>query len=181
MAPSSKNYYEVLGIPTTASPEHVERAYRYHVGLYSESALATYSLLDPLEKQQARAQIQEAYDVLKDPLRRRAYDVSQGIASIMAETVVPGAPPSGPPLSKLRDPVTGGALRRVREELGIPLEEIAQKSRVGLRYLQYIEADRHTDLPARVYLRGFLMEYARALGLDAAHTADAYLAAMTRK
>src|SRR5688572_20088071 len=89
MPPLAGNYYEILGVPTTATPEHVERAYRYHVGLYSDSSLATYSLLDPNERQQAKAQVQEAYDVLKDPLRRRAYDGSQGIASVMAPLAVP--------------------------------------------------------------------------------------------
>src|SRR5436305_10581183 len=83
MSPLDGNYYEVLGVPTSATPEHVERAYRYHVGLYSDSSLATYSLLEPGERQQARAQIQEAYDVLKDPLRRRAYDFSQGLRTPM--------------------------------------------------------------------------------------------------
>ena len=35
-----------------------------------------------------------------------------------------------------------------------------------MRYLEYIEADRHALLPAPVYLRGFLQEYARATGLE---------------
>jgi flagellar biosynthesis protein FlhG len=177
------NYYDVLGITTTASPEQVERAYRYHVSLYSDAALATYSLLDPGERQAARAEVQQAYDVLKDPLRRRAYDHSQGIASIMGEArpdQVFGMTNPPPPSKTLREPVNGAALRRVREQLGVSLEEIAKRSKVGLRYLQYIEGDRYADLPARVYLRGFLMEYARALGLEPAHTADGYLASMPK-
>jgi flagellar biosynthesis protein FlhG len=181
MPPIAGNYYEVLGIPTTATPEHVERAYRYHVGLYSDSSLATYSLLDPNERQQAKAQVQEAYDVLKDPLRRRAYDGSQGIASVMAPfaPTADGEAPSGSAAPVLlTGAVDGAALRRVREGRGVSLEQIATRSKVGLRYLQYIEGDRHTDLPARVYLRGFLLEYARALGLEPNHTADAYLASM---
>ena len=32
-----------------------------------------------------------------------------------------------------------------------------------------------TDLPAVVYIRGFVQEYARFLGLDARRTADSYL------
>jgi flagellar biosynthesis protein FlhG len=183
MPPLTGNYYEILGIPTTATPEHVERAYRYHASLYSESSVATYSLLDPNERQQARAQVQEAYDVLKDPLRRRAYDGSQGIASVMAPAPVrtAGAEEAAAAATvTLSGPVTGAALRGLREGRGISLEQIAVKSKVGLRYLQYIEGDRHAELPARVYLRGFLMEYARALGLEPGVTADAYLASMKR-
>jgi flagellar biosynthesis protein FlhG len=83
--------------------------------------------------------------------------------------------------SAIDGPVTGARLRRFREESGVSLKEIAERSKVGQRYLQYIEEDRHNDLPARVYLRGFLIEYARALGLEPARTADAYLATLPRR
>jgi flagellar biosynthesis protein FlhG len=177
MPPLSGNYYEILGLSLTANPEQIDRAYRYNVGLYADSSLATYSLLDAKERQQARAQVQEAYDVLKDPLRRRSYDLSQGFSTSVTGPVdeVPTSPMT--PI-EISDPVTGAALRGVREKRGISLEKIAEKSKIGLRYLQYIEADRHKELPARVYLRGFLQEYARALGLDPGKVADSYLAHM---
>jgi len=174
------NYYDILGIPTSATPEHVERAYRYHVGLYSDASLATYSLLEPGERQQARAQIQEAYDVLKDPLRRRAYDYSQGLRTPMTAVPDPAAPAASQESIQIGEPITGAALRRVREQRGIALEKIAEKSKIGLRYLQYIELDRYDELPARVYLRGFLLEYARALGLEPNRVADSYLAMLPK-
>jgi len=89
--------------------------------------------------------------------------------------------PSSPRSSALDGPVTGARLRRFREESGVSLKEIAERSKVGQRYLQYIEDDRYNDLPARVYLRGFLIEYARALGLEPARTADAYLATLPKR
>jgi cytoskeletal protein RodZ len=89
--------------------------------------------------------------------------------------------PSSPRSNALDGPVTGARLRRFREESGVSLKEIAERSKVGQRYLQYIEDDRYNDLPARVYLRGFLIEYARALGLEPARTADAYLATLPKR
>jgi phosphoenolpyruvate carboxylase len=71
-------------------------------------------------------------------------------------------------------------LRRYREERGVSLREIANQSKIGTRYLEYIEGDRHDMLPAAVYLRGFLQEYARALGLDPRRTANAYMAQFPR-
>ena len=59
--------------------------------------------------------------------------------------------------------------------------EIAARSKIGVRFLEYIEEDRHGLLPAPVYLRGFLQEYARAVGLDPRRTADAYLARLRRR
>ena len=69
-------------------------------------------------------------------------------------------------------------LKRFRESRGIGLREIATASKVGVRYLEYIEADRSEVLPAPVYLRGFLQEYARAVGLDPKKTAESYLVRM---
>jgi cytoskeletal protein RodZ len=69
----------------------------------------------------------------------------------------------------------------LREEKGISLQDIAASSKIGVRYLEYIESDRHSHLPARVYLRGFLMEYARALGLDPDRTVKAYLAQLDKR
>jgi flagellar biosynthesis protein FlhG len=77
---------------------------------------------------------------------------------------------------RLAEPVTGAALRGFREARGVSLGEIAAASKVGVRFLEYIEQDRHADLPAPVYLRGFVQEYARCVGLEPGSTAEAYLA-----
>ena len=80
----------------------------------------------------------------------------------------------------LPEPITGALLRRYREERGVSLRDIANQSKIGTRYLEYIEGDRLDMLPAAVYLRGFLQEYARALGLDPRRTANAYMAQFPR-
>ena len=71
--------------------------------------------------------------------------------------------------------LTGADLRRLREARGVSLRHIASITKIGLRYLEYIEEDRFTLLPAPVYLRGFLHEYARLVGIDARRAADAYM------
>ena len=80
----------------------------------------------------------------------------------------------------LPDPVTGPDLKRFRESRGISLRDIATASKVGVRYLEYIEAERVEVLPAPVYLRGFVQEYARVVGLDPRPTADSYLSRIGR-
>lgn len=77
--------------------------------------------------------------------------------------------------SLLPEPVTGPTLRRFREERGVTLAEISTRTKIGVRFLEYLEADRHADLPALVYLKGFLAEYARCLGLDVKRTVDSYV------
>jgi len=201
-----RSHYEVLGIERQAGTLQVEKAYRFCLELYGEGALATYSLLDPEEARRVRARVHEAYEVLRDPVRRRAYDQGLEWASVLpaAAPERPAAIPlttaaaamaagSAGPLRDLgghvlqgaavtlAEPVNGGALRRFREARGVSLQEIAQRSKVGVRYLEYIEQDRHADLPAPVYLRGFLQEYARAVGLEPRRTAEAYLERVARQ
>jgi flagellar biosynthesis protein FlhG len=120
--------------------------------------------------------------VLRDAGRRHEYDVSLGLVSASSTPAFspsPAAAPPGPdrpPVVVLPDPVTGPDLKRFRESRGISLREIATASKVGIRYLEYIEAERKEVLPAPVYLRGFVQEYARVVGLDPRPTAESYIA-----
>jgi flagellar biosynthesis protein FlhG len=195
------SHYDVLGLDPRASGERIEKAYRFHVELYDDAALATYSLLGPDEVRAARIRIREAYEVLSDPARRHEYDVSLGVArsdapllrfdptsapaaAVAAAPAAADAPrpaPAAPVRERLSGPVTGAVLRQFREQRGVGLHEIATVSKVGVRFLEYIEQDRHSELPAPVYLRGFLQEYARCLGLDPPSTADAYLARVPKQ
>jgi flagellar biosynthesis protein FlhG len=176
----TETHYGVLGIGPRATPEQVERAYRHALGLYDEDSLATYSLLDADERHVARARVEAAYFVLRDVLRRHEYDLSLGLAEVgSAPAHAPAdtapAPPPRPPVVVLPEPVTGADLKRFRESRGIALREIAAQSKVGVRYLEYIETERLEVLPAPVYLRGFLQEYAKVVGLDPRRTAECYL------
>jgi cytoskeletal protein RodZ len=60
----------------------------------------------------------------------------------------------------------GSYLKRERELRQVSIAELAQTTRIPVRVLQYLENDNHDELPADVFVRGFLRSYARALGLD---------------
>jgi curved DNA-binding protein CbpA len=194
---ASDTHYDVLGVSPRATQEQIDKAYQFLRQMYDEVSLATYSLLDPEEARAARARVNQAYEVLKEPHRRQDYDSSLGAAR--DKTVVPFPPPATPvaaaprspepppqrpepaaPAAVLTGPVTGELLRQFREQKGISLRAISASSKVGVRFFEYIEADRHADLPARVYLRSFLQEYARAVGLDPNGIADAYIARLPK-
>src|SRR3546814_15493342 len=61
----------------------------------------------------------------------------------------------------------GQILRRAREEKGLSLKDIADKTRISLHHLEAIEAGAFSRLPGRPYALGFSRTYARALELDA--------------
>jgi hypothetical protein len=82
-----------------------------------------------------------------------------------------------PPMPALgpKTEYTGALLRQIREALGIELREITERTKIGIAYLVSLEADQFTKLPATVYVRGFLGEYARILGLDGRRVIETYL------
>ena len=71
----------------------------------------------------------------------------------------------------------GGWLRTQREARGVSLRDIADASKISLRHLQALEADRFDTLPAPVFVRGFLREYARVVGLDPDEVVNVYIQA----
>jgi hypothetical protein len=183
-APASnlESFYDVLGVSPKASRDQIEKAHRFCLDMYKEGALATYSLLEVGDAETARRRISLAYETLVDAVRRREYDLSLGLTPA-STPVVPfsmprsgeceGAPSAAPAVPA--GPLRGADLRRIRESRGVALREIAHSTKIGLRFLEYLEEDRHAMLPPAVYLRGFLQEYARALGMDPRRTADAYM------
>jgi hypothetical protein len=70
----------------------------------------------------------------------------------------------------------GELLRRVRESRGLVIQEVAERTRIPVRHLENIEADRYNHLPAIVYLRGILMSLARELRLEPVRVSRSYIA-----
>jgi len=68
----------------------------------------------------------------------------------------------------------GEELRREREIRGISLKEIADATKISKRFLDAIERNDHKILPAPVFTRGFVREYARYLGLNSDEMVNRY-------
>lgn len=70
---------------------------------------------------------------------------------------------------------TGSLMRQLREARGIDIHVISQKTKIGVGHLRAIEDERFEILPAVVYVRGFLVEYAKLLRVDVARVLATYL------
>jgi transcriptional regulator with XRE-family HTH domain len=68
----------------------------------------------------------------------------------------------------------GEDLRREREIRGISLKEIADATKISKRFLEAIERNDHHTLPAPVFTRGFVREYARYVGLNSEEMVNRY-------
>jgi len=60
----------------------------------------------------------------------------------------------------------GEYLKRERKLREITLQEVAEGTKISIRSLESIEANRFADLPAEVFLRGFVRSYAAYIGID---------------
>jgi curved DNA-binding protein CbpA len=173
----AEDLYAVLGLEPRASHEQIERAYRFCLGLYGEGALVTYSLLEPSEAETQRVRVREAYEVLIDPEKRKRYDAGEGFQPPEAPILPGPGLAEGGAEEKVHLPfkLTGAELRKFREARGMSLRQIAAVTKIGMRHLEYIEEDRFELLPPTVYLKGFLQEYAKLIGLDPRAVATAYM------
>jgi flagellar biosynthesis protein FlhG len=99
-----------------------------------------------------------------DPVR----ESQRGEAAGPARPLRVVAPPPGrstrmPPLPPLDPAAPGAYLKRCREALGLTLSEMTERTRI--RGLDHLESERFERLPAELYLKSYLVTYARELGV----------------
>jgi flagellar biosynthesis protein FlhG len=196
---SEQNHYEILEISNDATADDIERAFRMAQSTYADDSLAGYSVFGEGEASAIRERVEIAYRVLSDAEARLAYDAElDGTAALPAAEVESGDEGFEPvgaleevaislepssvnemevleALEEEDGEFDGARLRRSRLRAGIELEEIAGITKINPTYLRFIEEDRYAELPAPVYVRGFVRAYADCVGLDSANVAASYM------
>ncbi len=176
----ANSHHDVLEVERGATDEEIRRAYKRMCAVFDPDNIVSFGLFDEEGLEAARARIDEAYDVLLDPARRRPYEIS----------VFPDAPethkkaeeeelpadelPPAPSITPETE-FSGALLRAVRQSQGTSLEQISKRTKVGTNYLRCIERDEFDKLPAAVYVRGFVTEFAKCLRLDPEQVSQSYL------
>jgi hypothetical protein len=157
--------YEILGLEAGAGRLEVNLAYKRLKVLYSPGSLAIYSLLTEPERIERLEQIESAYQRILNLLSCRPVDSPCGGSTLDQPDTAPD-----PELS------TGAYLRWQREQAGLSIRQLADRTKIGSVKLEDIEFERADHLPATVYLRGFVFEFARSLGLvNATQLSEFYL------
>ena len=128
-----ESHHDLLEVERGATDEEVRRAFKRARDIYAADALACYSLFEPQELDVLRARLEEAYDVLLDPVRRKPYELSVFPPSPHdAEPIARGPAhneplPPAPELTPDTD-YTGALLRAVRESQGVQLREVSART-----------------------------------------------------
>jgi len=177
-------HHDLLEVDRGATDEEIRRAYRRVREVYTDTALCGYGLFTKQELETVRARLEEAFDVLLDRNRRRPYELSvfPDAPEPRDEEVVPTQRTDLPPAPTLTPETEfdGALLRRMRESLGLELKQISRRTKISMIYLQAIEDDDFGALPAIVYVRGFVAELAKTLGLDSALVSQTYVRRVKR-
>ena len=193
------DHYDLLEIPKTATSAEVERAYRLSQQTYGEGSLAIYSIFESSDVVVIRERLDEAHRVLSDPELRAAYDESQpegDPAPVFMPPQETGNEEARPDVSTgetttssfdevVEDYDTfeddGGGdydgirLRRTRLFRGYEIDHISDVTKVSGTHLRNIEDENFEDLPADVYVRGFVSAYAKTIGLDPKIVVPSYM------
>ncbi len=249
--------YDLLEITPDASSQEVRAAYLRAKSAYKKDSVALYTLMGHEETEELLAKIEQAYQILSTPERRKEYDASHGFlnpeddfsiqsrpsrthqkivsidrvppmeattdtqilvppatdfrgmeSSAVRETYYPPAPQSAEPIihdqpqaavtppprrsgrpsldPAIEDAIlhevewSGAFLRRVREARRISIEEMSEFTRISKTYLSAVEDENYSKLPAAVYMRGFVTQFAKFLKLPAEKVVPAYMARYTQ-
>ncbi len=68
----------------------------------------------------------------------------------------------------------GSYLKHERELRGVALEDIADKTKIHLKYLEALENNLYDNLPGEVFVKGYIKSYAKSIGSDVEEIVNAY-------
>lgn len=159
-----ENYYKILRVAPNASTTEVLAAYHAARGALHQESLIRQNL-KPEDLTILGQQIELAYQTLSDPQKRRDYDE---LLELNASAALEATGNSAQVWS-------GDLLKRYREQSNLSLEEVFRITRIPIKYLKALENEVSEDLPARVYIQGFIKNLAHVYKLPTQQTAAAFL------
>jgi curved DNA-binding protein CbpA len=208
MDDQKKNYYNILDIPINSTPEQIYNAYLRQKQTYAEENLAIYSLFKPEECDKNLNLIEEAFEIIGDSEKRRQYDHARGFNIHGAQDLYEKKEPAQDPLPEKRisklvaqkkfslhfqvdeemekeiestTEFSGEFLKRIREYKKVDIPRLSDMTKISKYYLKNIEEENRANLPALVYIRGFIYQIAKCLKLNPEIVANSYTNRMKNK
>jgi curved DNA-binding protein CbpA len=109
-------------------------------------------------------------------------------APVVADTAPPAIEQASPPVRDLefetemsnRKDWTGDDLKKVREYRKLTFDELTDITKVNPWYIAALEKMDAANLPVEVFVRGYVLQVAKALGLKEKTVADSYMRAFRK-
>ncbi|MDF1577508.1 MAG: helix-turn-helix domain-containing protein [Desulfurivibrionaceae bacterium] len=156
-------HFETLELTSEATPAEINKAYLLLKDIYSTDSLAITAMAEEISAEQTAdilERIEDSYRALTEMFSAERHAVTE-LADRLAADI---------------DEFNGAVLKKIRQRLKVSLDDMALETRVRREHLVNIEADNFAELPVAVYTRGFLLNYAKFLSLDAEKVVESYMA-----
>ena len=205
-----QNYYEILDIPENATQQEIHSAYEKAKSTYSAENSALSSVFSSDEASELRKLIEEAYQVLRNNDYRNVYEkrmlantfaqsdltataIKSASEELFEETaeLLPAAPVeiSEAPVRDeefelemfAKKEWTGDDLKKVREYRKLSFDELTDITKVNPWYIAALEKMDPSNLPVEVFVRGYVLQVAKALGLKEKTVTDSYMRTFRKK
>lgn len=193
------DYYEILELDAHAAPHEISEAYARAKQTYSGNDPAIYTIFSVTEARELLKYIEEAYLVLGHRNLKHMYDkkraqgtVPEGDLSYQNLLSEYNLSLEKAQVSKKLEPVfekdpaieseiqntvewDGNKLKKVREYRKLSFQELHQMTKVSPFYIQALEEMKADQLPAAVFVRGYVNQVSKALGLNDRLVTDTYM------
>lgn len=195
------NYYDILEINPQSNQHEVTDAYNRARQTYSSDNPALYTIFTENEAREYLRMVEEAYSVLGNRALRNLYDqkLGRGIKEmeqlsyevLLHESKVHQKPAELPKVGRLRPEysiddsvetlirntthIDGHFLKQVREYKNVSLEQLSSITKITPFYLSALERMDPQSLPATVFVRGYIIQISRYLGLEEKKVVDSYM------
>lgn len=193
------NFYEILELTTNAAQHEITTAYERAKTTYSGDNPAIYTIFSDQEARELLSMIEEAYSILGNKTLRNIYDqrllghskinpedltydsILNASRLIFQESKVDTKKATFVRNEELEKEISecanwnGDMLKKVREYKNVTLEKLSETIKVNSFYIKAIEAMTPNNLPAPVFVRGYVIQMAKELGLNSKVVADSYM------
>lgn len=200
------NYYEILEVSQNATQHDITVAYEKAKRTYSSQNPSLSTIFSAEEAQLLRNMIDEAFHVLGNQTYRNIYEKRRqskhfSESDLTIEAIKSASRELFPEFQKRNDEKksdyavdeafekelaqkkdwTGEDLKKVREYKKISIETMHEKTKINPWYLTAIEKMDVVNLPAAVFVRGYVIQMARLMNLKDLVVADSYMKTFRKK
>jgi len=198
------NYYEILELNTNSAQHEITMAYERARSTYSGENPAIYTIFSEKEARELLELIEEAYSILGNKTLRNIYDqrllgqksqsqdltyesILQASRQLFPEIKGESKKSTYTPDNDFEKSIqnradwTGEFLKKVREYKNITVEKMSAITKINTYYIIAIEDMNPSSLPATVFVRGYVIQIAKELGLNDKMVADSYMTLFKEK
>lgn len=195
---SRNNYYDILELNANSAQHEVTKAYERAKATYSGDNPAIYTIFSEQEARELLVLIEEAYSILGNKNLRSVYDqrLLSGrfqMEDLSYEAIITASKQMFPePRQEERkaeykkdeafekeiaghEEWDGEFLKKVREYKNITVQKMSEITKINGYYITAIENMDPSNLPAMVFVRGYVVQIAKILMLNEKKVADSYM------